>query len=370
MKKLPVGRSDFRDVIEGNYYYVDKSLFIKEQMDNGAQALLIPRPRRFGKTLNLSMLRYFFEKSESDTSHLFRHLRIWQAGEAYRAMQGRHPVIYLTFKDIKESNWQSAREKMQVTIQMEFLRHDYLRNAKELQSEERKYYGDIVSLNATQSGYEKSLERLSQLLARFHGQRVMLLIDEYDTPIQAGYVNGYYNEIIGFMRNFPSGGLKDNPFWKKGVLTGIMRVARGSIFSGLNNLGVFTLLRSEFSGAFGLKEAEVEQALREFDLLAAYDRVRDWYNGYTFGDRVVYNPWSLVNYLNSADKECRPYWLNTSDNAIVEQLLTRGGRELKVELESLIAGGSVEKLVEENIVFAEIEQREDLLWSFLLFGGI
>jgi hypothetical protein len=206
-------------------------------------------------------------------------------------------------------------------------------------------------------------------LARYHQQKAILLIDEYDTPIQAGYVNGYYAEVVGFMRNFLSGGLKDNPHLEKGVLTGIMRVAKESIFSGLNNLGVFTLLRSEFASAFGLTETEVEQALRDFSLFDQYEKVSAWYNGYVFGDQIIYNPWSIVNYLNSADREFRPYWVNTSDNAIVEKLLTQGGKDLKRELEDLIAGKSIEKPVEENIIFAEIEHRDDLLWSFLLFGG-
>ncbi len=369
MQKLPVGLSDFKTVIEDNYYYADKSLLIKEVIDQGAQAMLVPRPRRFGKTLNLSMLRCFFEKVERDTSHLFRHLKIWQAGEEYIGKQGKYPVIFLTFKDVKETNWKSALEKMRRLIQEEFLRHEYLRNGQRLRAEERDYIVNIAKLKADQSAYEDSLKQLSNYLARHHDQKVILLIDEYDTPIQAGYVNGYYAEVVGFMRNFLSGGLKDNANLEKGVLTGIMRVAKESIFSGLNNLGVFTLLRPEFSSAFGLTEDEVEQALQDFNLAGHYENVRHWYNGYVFGNHIVYNPWSIVSYLNSADKKFRPYWLNTADNAIVEQLLTRGGKELRAELESLIRGESIEKPVEENIVFAEIEKREELLWSFLLFGG-
>lgn len=380
MQKLPVGLSDFKQVIEKNYYYVDKSLFIKELMDQGAVAMLIPRPRRFGKTLNLSMLRCFFEKpalpttlgrpgTETDTSHLFRHLKIWQAGKEYTSQQGKYPVIYLTFKDIKEPNWESAQEKIKRLIQDEFLRHNYLRNEKELETEEQEYFDGITNLTASQNAYEDSLKKLSRYLARHHQQQVILLIDEYDTPIQAGYVNGYYAEVVGFMRNFLSGGLKDNPHLEKGVLTGIMRVAKESIFSGLNNLGVFTLLRSEFSAAFGLTESEVEQALRDFQLSDQYENIKNWYNGYIFGDQIIYNPWSIINYLDSADKEFLPYWVNTSDNAIIEQLLTRGGTELKSELESLIKGEKIEKPIEENIIFRDIEKKDNLLWSFLLFGG-
>jgi hypothetical protein len=223
--------------------------------------MLIPRPRRFGKTLNLSMLRCFFEKpglaptarhavptalgrpgTEQDTSYLFRHLKIWQAGEEYASQQGKYPVIYLTFKDVKEPAWESALKKTKQLIQKEFLRHKYLRTEKKLEAEEREYFNGIAKLTADPSAYENSLERLSDYLARYHNQKVILLIDEYDTPIQAGYVHGYYAEAVGFMRNLLSGGLKDNPHLEKGVLTGIMRVAKESIFSGLNNLDVYTFM--------------------------------------------------------------------------------------------------------------------------------
>jgi hypothetical protein len=369
MQKLPVGLSDFKQVIEKNYYYVDKSLFIKELMDEGAVAMLIPRPRRFGKTLNLSMLRYFFEKTAEDTSRLFRHLKIWQAGEEYTNHQGKYPVIFLTFKDLKERDWKSALRKIKQLIKKEFLRHKYLRTGKHLEAEERDYFNGIAKLTADLGDYESSLEQLSDYLARYYHQKVILLIDEYDTPIQAGYVNGYYKDVISFMRNFLSGGLKDNLNLEKGVLTGIMRVAKESIFSGLNNLSVFTLLRREFSAAFGLTENEVEQALRDFQLIDQYENVRNWYNGYVFSDQIIYNPWSIINYLDSADNEFLPYWANTSDNAIIEQLLTRGGTGLKAELESLIKGGTIEKPIEENIVFRDIEKKDHLLWSFLLFSG-
>ncbi len=368
-KKLPVGLSDFKRVITDNYYYVDKSLFIQELLDQGAPAMLIPRPRRFGKTLNLSMLRYFFEKTEEDHSALFRSLKIWQAGEEYTRHQGQYPVVYLTLKDVKESTWESALGKIKRLIQEEFSRHREVRNTALSSTETEKYFDAIVGLAASQDEYEDSLKQLCGYLAQHYGKQVILLIDEYDTPIQAGYVNGYYAEVVGFMRNFLSGGLKDNVHLEKGVLTGIMRVAKESIFSGLNNLGVFTLLRHEFASSFGLTEDEVETALEKFDLVEQHSEVKAWYDGYVFGDQVIYNPWSIINYLNSADKECRPYWVNTSDNAVIEQLLTRGGVELRADLESLITGEGIEKSIEESMVFSEIEHNEDLLWSFLLFGG-
>jgi hypothetical protein len=369
MQKLPVGHSDFKTVIENNYYYVDKSLLIKELLDNGAQALLIPRPRRFGKTLNLSMLRCFFEKTDADTSHLFRHLKIWQAGEEYTRLQGTFPVIFLTFKDVKTSQWDVCLRYLEDIIRKEYERHDYLLTGNVLKSGEKDGFRNIIRSKADVDEYTRSLEKLSDYLVRYHHQKVVLLIDEYDTPIQAGYVNDYYDEVVGFMRNFLSGALKDNPNVEKGVLTGIMRIAKESIFSGLNNLEVYTILSHSFADKFGLREAEVKQMLTDYQVQDQEEAVNQWYNGYIFGDRIIYNPWSIINYLNKPADGFKPYWLHTSDNAIVEQLLTRGGTELKSELESLIRGESIEKPVEENIVFAEIEHRDDLLWSFLLFGG-
>jgi len=288
MQKLPVGLSDFKEVIEGNYYYVDKTLLIKELIDQGDKVLLLPRPRRFGKTLNLSTLRYFFEKpalptalgrpgTADDNSHLFRHLQIWQAGEEYTGQQGKYPVIFLTFKDIKESNWKSALQKIKRLLQAEFLRHQYLRAGNGLGAEEREYFQGIVKLAADQSDYEDALKQLSYYLSRHHNQKVFLLIDEYDTPIQAGYVNGYYAEVVGFMRNLLSGGLKDNVNLEKGVLTGIMRIAKESIFSGLNNPGVFTLLSRSFADKFGLTESEVKQMLQDYRVANHYQDVNKWY---------------------------------------------------------------------------------------------
>jgi hypothetical protein len=369
MKKLPIGLSDFKQVMEDDYYYVDKSLLIKEIVDQGAVALLLPRPRRFGKTLNLSMLRYFFEKTESDTSALFRHLKIWQAGEEYTKRQGKYPVIYLTFKDVKEANWESALRKIKRLLQAEIARHGEVRSMLGGEKERRDYYDGLMSLKAEQADYEDGLKQLTHDLARLHHERVVVLIDEYDTPIQAGYLNGYYAEVVGFMRNFLSAGLKDNPHLSKGVLTGIMRIAKESIFSGLNNLEVYSLLSHDFADKFGLTEAEVKQMLRDFHFEEDEESVNQWYNGYRFGSVVIYNPWSIISYLNKRADGFKPYWLNTSDNSLIEQLLTRGGVELKDELECLIRRESVEKPIEENIVFAEIEQQDDALWSFLLFSG-
>jgi hypothetical protein len=383
MKKLPVGVSDFKDMITGDYYYVDKTLFIKEIIDKGDKILLIPRPRRFGKTLNLSMLKYFYdccpqigtpgaEGKGAGNSYktLFDSLTISKAGQPYLDKMSKYPVIYLSFRDIKEMEWETCFDKIQGLIQDEYLKHDYLLDSPKLKSPEKDYFKRIIRRKATKGDYERSLEKLLVFLNRYYGERAVILIDEYDAPVHAGFTHGYYDEVINFTRNFLCGGLKDtDQYLEKSVLTGIMRVARESIFSGLNNPGVYTLLSKEFEDKFGFTEQELESLLKDYHLLDRYDEIQEWYNGYRFGGRVIYNPWSIINFLASEEKELKPYWVNTSDNAMVEFLLSREGKELKEELEQLIRGESVEKAIEENIVLKHITLREHLLWSFLLMSG-
>lgn len=370
-RKPLLGLSDFKQVIEGNYYYVDKSLFVKEVLDYPAQVLLLPRPRRFGKTLNLSLLRYFFEKndrlSNTATTSLFTNLNIWKAGKTYQEHQGQYPVIFLSFKDLKTKHWPDCLDALKALIAEEYQRHEYIE--KHLSTTDQQYFNQVLKGTGSSPVFWQSLRRLSLFLESYHHRRVIILIDEYDVPIQSGYLNGYYDEVVEFMRNFLSAGLKDNPSLEKGVLTGILRVAKESIFSGLNNLDVSSLLSTAFNDKFGLTEEEVEQVLEDFDLKDRYEEVREWYNGYVFGDRVIYNPWSIMSFVSKPADGCKPYWVNTSDNAVVEQLITRGGRELREELESLLRGESIEKPVDEHVVFGEIERRDDLVWSFLLFSG-
>jgi len=391
MKKLPIGVSDFKDMITGNYYYVDKTLFIKEVIDSGDKILLIPRPRRFGKTLNLSMLGYFYaccpvawdpdsntqppdpakETRSPDTyKYLFDALAISGAGRDYLDKMGRFPVIFLTFKNIKDMDWESCLDNIKKLIRKEFARHYYLLESQKLMPHERDYFQKIIDLTANKGDYANSLENLLIFLTRFYNKRAVILINEYDAPVHAGFNYGYYDEIINFMHNFLGGGLKDtDQYLEKAIVTGIMRIAKESIFSGFNNPGVYTLLSEDFSDYFGFTEEEVKTMLEDFQVPDMYDRVQFWYNGYRFGSRVIYNPWSILNFLNSEEKELIPYWLNTSDNQIVETLLTSSGKELKEELEQLIRGESIEKPIDENIVLKNIAQREDLLWSFLLMGG-
>jgi hypothetical protein len=390
-KKLPVGVSDFKDIVTDNYYYVDKTLFIKEILDKGDKILLIPRPRRFGKTLNLSMLKYFYDCCPewppkpaapspaniaagtgplNSYKKLFDSLAICKAGQKYLDKMGKHPVIFISFRDIKEMEWETCLDKIKQLIQREYLKHDYLLNSPELKPQEKDYFKQVIDRKGSKGDYENSLQNLLIFFNRYYGERAVILIDEYDAPVHAGYDHDYYDQVINFMRNFLCGGLKDtDPYLEKSVVTGIMRIARESIFSGLNNPGVYTLLSEEFDDKFGFTEKEVEELLNDFRVFDMYDRVQEWYNGYRFGKRIIYNPWSIINFLESKEKELKPYWVNTSDNKIVEFLLSGGGKELKEELEVLIRGETIEKPIEENIVLKDIHTDEDLLWSFLLMGG-
>ncbi len=388
-KKLPIGFSDFKDVITGDYYYVDKTLFIKEIIDSGDKILLIPRPRRFGKTLNITMLRYFYDccpdtwatdsqpsspetgpRSKNPNAHLFDSLAISRAGREYLDKMGKYPVIYLSFREVKDSDWESCFENVKMLIQEEYLRHYYLLDSRKLAPPEQDYFRKITNLTGTKSDYANSLRKLLIFLSRFYNRRAVILIDEYDTPVHAGYIHGYYDEIINFIRMFMGGGLKDTgQYLEKGVVTGIMRIAKESIFSDLNNLGVYTLLSKKFNPSFGFTEDEVKTMMEDFDALDSLEQVQLWYNGYRFGGNVIYNPWSIINFLNDEERESKPYWINTSDNKMVDSLLSRGDVELRKELEQLIRGESIEKAIDENIILKDIDTDEDSFWSYLLMGG-
>lgn len=390
-KRLPLGISDFKKIIEGDYYYIDKSLLIKEVEDSGDLILLLPRPRRFGKTLNISMLEYFYSccllngspeqqgEGETDQSqvlqmknygYLFQSLAISRAGQKYMDKLGQFPVISISFKDARSENWESCLNKIKDAIQEVYQKHCYLLDSPTMNAEEKQYYNKIIQLEGDKDVYEKSLKRLQYFLFHYFNRRVVILIDEYDAPIHAGFSFGYYDEVIGFMRNFMSGGLKDRDIYlEKSVITGIMRIAKESFFSGFNNSGVYTILTSEFSAHFGFTEQEVRTMLEDFQVMDKLEQVQLWYNGYNFGGRVIYNPWSIISFLRSKEKRFMPYWVNTSSNEIMESLLTNGGAALREELEQLIRGEAIEKSIEENIVLKDIFKRENLLWSFLLMGG-
>jgi hypothetical protein len=368
LKKVPIGISDFKKIIENNYYYIDKSLLVKDIFDIGSETILIPRPRRFGKTLNISMLKYYFEKSEKDYSYLFKELLIWKE-EEYQKHQGRYPVIFLTFKDVNSSNFELCYEHLKEVIAHEYKRHDYLLKSDSIDEIEKNIYINIMSYTATQSNYENSIKNLSQYLSKYHNENVIILIDEYDTPVQQGFLRGYYNDIIDFMRNLLSGALKDNDNLERGILTGILRVAKESIFTGLNNFEVYSILKHEFSSYFGLLEKEVEDMLKYYEIAFTAEDIKSWYNGYIFGESVIYNPWSMLKFVKDHKYGLIPHWINTSSNSLVKKLIIAGGQRFKSDIEKLIKGESVEKVIDDNIVFGDLDNNVEAVWSFLLFTG-
>lgn len=368
MTQLLIGQSDFRQFRLRNGYYIDKSLFIQEILQIGFETVLLPRPRRFGKTLNLSMLRYFFDKATPADEALFQGLAI-ESSPLFTEHYRRYPVIYLTFKDAKGQDWAECFETIQAVIYQTYHYHRYLLTDLMLSPEERATFEQILAGKAKKGDYGQSLKKLSELLYRYHHEAVVILIDEYDTPIHSGYGHGYYEDIISFMRHFLSGGLKDNACLFKGVLTGILRVAKESIFSGLNNLGVYTLLDKDFSTVFGFTEAEVKALLAYQNRADNYEKVAYWYNGYLFGDTIIYNPWSVLSYVANSDSEPRPYWVNTADTSMIDQLVTNGGQELREELYQLLDGQPIIKPISDNIIMRELNYGTKQLWSFLLFSG-
>ncbi len=366
-RKLPIGLSDFKEVREEDYYYVDKSLFIKEVINRSAKVLLLPRPRRFGKTLNLSMLRYFFEKREDSLAHLFQGLAIEQEASIMQH-QGQYPVIFLTFKSCKASNMEQCLSQIRGLLIELYLEHQPLLYPK-LTQREQKHYDQIIDEQAPLRNWEEALSFLMQLFHRQTGKRVIVLLDEYDTPIHAGQEHGYYEEIVLFMRIMLGNALKDNSDLEKGVVTGILRIAKESIFSDLNNLDVLSLLRSEFQDCFGFTEPEIEQLSIDFSLAELLEILRKWYNGYLFGNRVIYNPWSILSFLASEDRFPRPYWINTSGNALLREIITRTEPTFQEQIETLLAGGKITTPLNENIVLRDLEHNEQNVWSLLVFSG-
>lgn len=369
-RPIPIGVSDFREMREKGFYYVDKSRLIVEMLDRaGAKVLLLPRPRRFGKTLNLSMLRCFFEKRPEDFSHLFEGLAIWEAGEPYRSHFQRYPVIFVTFRDVRGETYEACWAGLKGKIQELYRDHEFLLEAGVFREGEKEEFETVLLGTADRRLYETALERLSDYLHRATGEKVILLIDEYDQPIHAGYINGYTRDVINFFRAFLTSGLKDNPHLERGVLTGILRIARESLFSGLNNLAVLTLLRPEFSTCFGFTEPEVQKLLEEHGRSDRLALARIWYNGYDFGGTTIYNPWSVLNFVFGDEVDARPYWLNTSSNDLIKEALVIWGAKVEPLIEDLLAGRGVLRVLDENVVLDEVSTREDSLWSLLVFGG-
>ena len=366
-KPLPVGISDYIRA-QSEYYYVDKTLLIKEFLDRKSFVSLFTRPRRFGKTLNMDMLRVFFEISDEDTSKYFTDKAIWKCGDEYRKHQGKYPVIYLTFKDVKYDSWEATFTKIAGLLQEEFGRHSELRTSDKLEKYEKDYFEKVLDGRADVVELSASLQRLSKMLAEHYRKAPVIIIDEYDTPIQEGYSKEFYDEIIGFMRNFFSGAFKDNSNLSYGFLTGILRIAQESIFSGLNNLTVNSIMDEEYDGFFGFTEDEVNKMLAYYGASDKEEELRNWYDGYYFGNKEIYNPWSVISYLS---RGCLPqaYWVNTGKNEILEDVLKTATDDIQEKLFSLLQGERVIARIDQNVVYRSLTEDPANIYSLLLVAG-
>ena len=361
---LPIGISDFR-LASTEYYYVDKTMMIKDFIDERPMVSLFTRPRRFGKTLNMDMLRTFFEKTTEDTSVYFKNKRIWSCGEKYRSYQGKYPVIFLTFKDVKFNTWEETIECISQLIRIEYKRHAELAGSDKIQDGE--YYNKIVQC---EDGVmlESSLYMLSKMLHEHHGIAPIIIIDEYDIPIQQGYMKNYYDKIILFMRNLFSGGLKDNRHLSYGFLTGILRVSKESIFSGLNNLTINSVLDNKYSSYFGFTAKEVREMAEYYGAEDRYDEICEWYDGYRFGKSEIFNPWSVINYFNN---ECEPraFWQSTGSNDIIGEVIACADRDIYDKLTSLVSGESFTTYIDTGVIYPQIKNNPSTIYSFLLVAG-
>lgn len=369
LKRIPIGISDFRELREAGCEYVDKTELITELIqERGIKVLLLPRPRRFGKTINLSMLRWFFEKRDENLWHLFEGLHVARAGEEYRAHFQKYPVIFISFRGTKAKTFEDCQQQVCALIQNLYSEH---RDSIEGRLDERQLADFYAVWKGTGelAHYRRALANLTEYLHQAHGKRPIVLIDEYDAPIHAGYSNGYYEQIIDFFRSFLELGLKDNSHLERAVLTGILRVSKESIFSGLNNVAVYTLLDGDFSTHFGFTEHEVRVLLEKAGLSAVEDAVRSYYDGYEFGGRSIYNPWSILHFLKSDTKQLQPFWLHTSSNELVKELLKFHAFPIRHEMGTLLAGGSIEKDLDTNIVFPELNKSTRALWGLLVLTG-
>ncbi|WP_240739273.1 AAA family ATPase [Marinitoga lauensis] len=367
LKKLPIGESDFKSIIEDNMYYIDKSLLIKEIL-SGGRVILITRPRRFGKTLNMSMMKYFF-RNDYDGKHLFKDLKIWKEKEIIEKYLNKYPVIYITFKDLKQNNYEEMMSSLKEIISNLYNEYSYLLKSEKITKWEKKKIIDIIDKTADIISFESSIKELSKYLYKYYGQKVILLIDEYDTSIQQSYLNGYYNEFINFMGNMLGSALKDNEYLEKGVLAGITGIIKANVFGGLNNLQRLTILDKHFNDKFGLTWEEVEETLKYYGLEYEKEKVIEWYNGYNFGGLEIYNPYSIINLARNKGKIAY-YWINSSGNELIKRLIKQSTAEVKTKIEELIEGKTIESSIDENLVYGDLDKStEESIWTLFLFTG-
>lgn len=378
IKKLPIGIEFYKEIIDKNYYYVDKTLIIKELFDKGGKVNLFTRPRRFGKTLIQTMLRTFFEAELDregqpvDNSRYFSGKKIMEAGEDYTQHMGQYPVIFLSLKSAKQPTFEMAYQSLLDEIIREYNRHAYVLK-KEMSTENRNRYVDLMNRTADEAVYAKSLGFLSECLEHYHGKKTIILLDEYDVPLENSYFAGFYDRMITFIRSLFESALKTNESLELAVITGCLRISKESIFTGLNNLKVISVLNDTYAEYFGFVQEEVNVLLDSYGISHKKEEVRQWYDGYLFGKTEVYNPWSMINYVDDAISQSvffpKPYWSNTSSNSIIRELVENADSEVRREIEELIAGKTIEKQIHEDITYADIHRSKDNLWNFLFFTG-
>ena len=379
MKKvIPIGFEDFKEIIDKGMYYVDKTYMIKELIEQYGKVNLFTRPRRFGKTLNLSMLRRFFEMEPDgeggwiDNRYLFDGLKISDCGEHYMTHQGQYPVIKLSLKSAKQPSYDMAYAMLKHEIADEFSRHSYLLNNIESDGGQIRYKL-IMSDKGSDKDYADALRFLSNCLERYHKKKVIILIDEYDVPLENAYFQGFYDRMVAFIRSLFESALKTNDSLEFAVITGCLRISRESIFTGLNNLKIYSLSRYQFSDYFGFTQTEVMEMLKYYEIEDRFEEVKSWYDGYLFGNNEIYNPWSIINYVDglcaNQDSIVQAYWSNTSSNSIIRELIEEADLATKKEIEQLIAGETIEKPVHEDITYEDIHESKDNLWNFLYFTG-
>lgn len=379
MKKvIPIGIDNFKEIITGRYYYVDKTLLIKELLDLTVKVNLFTRPRRFGKTLNLSMLQAFFENTGDEEENqkrreLFKHLQIMNAGDAYTSHMGQYPVIFLTLKSAKQRTFQSALFKIKECISQEYRRHAFVCDGVKLSDSEKQLFQKLADGKGTMDEYSGSLQFLSQCLYKETGEKVIILLDEYDVPLENAYFRGFYDEMIDFIRSLFESGLKTNDALKFSVITGCLRISKESIFTGLNHLKIISVLDRQYSEHFGFTEKEVKEMTEYYGHAGRYDDLKQWYDGYVFGNTCIYNPWSVINFMFdlNADEQAfpRPYWVNTSSNQIIHDMISRADTMTRNRIEELLNGKTMDIPVHEEITYDDLEDIGDNLWNFLYFTG-
>ena len=378
-KQIAIGVEDFKKIIDKDGYFVDKTLMIQSLIESQAMVTLFMRPRRFGKTLNQFMIRRFFEDERTrsgeriDNGYLFDGLKVTACGEEVLQHQQQYPVIFLSLKSAKQPNFEEAYKKICRALAEEFRRHQYLLEGNSLADDQKIMFQKIMTEQADYSAYNDALKFLSECLWQYHGKNTMILIDEYDVPLENAYLEGFYDQMIQFIRSLFESALKTNPYLEKSVITGCLRISKESIFTGLNNLKSDSVLHTEYGDSFGFTESEVEAMLTYYDLAAELPEVKRWYDGYLFNDIEIYNPWSIINYAYDRSHKITqftlPYWSNSSSNSIIREMVGEADAGAKRDLETLINGGTIEKQVHEDITYGDIHQTQDNLWNFLFFTG-